>query len=69
MNPWIDNSFRRYFTFWFATLANGGEPTHVLIENKDFYIKTKEAAMKCGPVREDSSLSKFVENQFQLVNA
>lgn len=59
----IDNSFKRYFTFWFSTLANGGEPLSVKLEDRDFYILTKEAALSHGKVDQSNTvaLSRIIE--------
>lgn len=55
------NPFNRYFTFWFSTLANGGEPKSVKISDKEFYIQTKKAAMEYGPIKEEFGLKGEVE--------
>jgi len=60
----MNNSFKRYFTFWFTTIANGGDLRLVYLNNKDFYIKTSEAAKKHGPIIEDSSLGAKIEKIF-----
>ena len=65
----INNSFERYFTFWFAHFANGLDRNRIYLDEKDYYIRTKEVAMKHGPIIEDSRLKDKVERIFsQLTN-
>ena len=33
-------TFEQYFFFWFLHFVNCGEPSYVLIEYKDYYLKT-----------------------------
>ena len=60
----IDNSFERYFTFWFAHFANGLDRHSVPLSEKDYYIRTKEATIKHGPIIEDRNLKNKVEQIF-----
>lgn len=63
----INNSFQRYFTFWFAHFANGFDRNIVYLCEKDFYIRTKEAAIKHGPIIEDGGLKNKVEQIFARI--
>lgn len=62
-----NNSFERYFTFWFAHFANGFDRNVVYLYEKDYYVRTKEAAIKHGPIIEDRDLKQRVEQIFARI--
>lgn len=64
----IDNSFERYFTFWFAHFANGFDKRTVYITEKDYYTRTKDAAIKHGPISERSDLKNKVKEILNTIN-
>lgn len=46
-------TFEQYFTFWFLHFVNCGEPSYVLIEYKDYYLRTMAVAKSRNkPVKE-----------------
>ncbi len=50
----------RYFSFWYSTFANGGEPRYVLLEDKANYIFTKKIAQEGGSIKEGYDLAREV---------
>jgi predicted solute-binding protein len=65
----IDNSQFRFFSFWFATIANGGDLRQVKLEDKENYIFTRNCAIEHGKIQEDYGLSnKVAEIYYSKVN-